>query len=83
MTIVTVLPGDGIGPDIVDATIRVLEELDCGLGLTPGPNIGDNRGIFEAVHGSALDIAGKYRQPHSTAAGFRDDAGVSGIQWCR
>ena len=56
MTIVTVLQGHGIGPDIVDATIRVLEELDCGLGLTPGANIGDNRGIFEAVHGSALDI---------------------------
>lgn len=31
MTIVTVLPGDGIGPDIVEATIRVLDELDCGL----------------------------------------------------
>ncbi len=31
MTIVTVLPGDGIGPDIVEATIRILEELDCGL----------------------------------------------------
>jgi isocitrate/isopropylmalate dehydrogenase len=56
MTIVTVLPGHGIGPDIVDAIIRVLEELDCGLGLRPGANIGDNRGIFEAVHGSALDI---------------------------
>ena len=31
MTTVTVLPGDGIGPDIVDATIRILKELDCGL----------------------------------------------------
>ncbi|MEX2326908.1 MAG: isocitrate/isopropylmalate family dehydrogenase, partial [Pseudomonadales bacterium] len=30
-----------------------------GLGLTPGANIGDERGIFEAVHGSAPDIAGK------------------------
>lgn len=30
-----------------------------GLGLAPGANIGDNRGIFEAVHGSAPDIAGK------------------------
>jgi isocitrate dehydrogenase (NAD+) len=30
-----------------------------GLGLTPGANIGDARGIFEAVHGSAPDIAGK------------------------
>jgi isocitrate dehydrogenase (NAD+) len=31
MTAVTVLPGDGIGPDIVQATVRVLEALDCGL----------------------------------------------------
>ncbi len=31
MTSVTVLPGDGIGPDIVAATTRVLDELDCGL----------------------------------------------------
>lgn len=31
MTKVTVLPGDGIGPDIVEATIRVLDELNCGL----------------------------------------------------
>lgn len=30
-----------------------------GLGLTPGANIGENMGIFEAVHGSAPDIAGK------------------------
>ena len=30
-----------------------------GLGLAPGANIGDERGIFEAVHGSAPDIAGQ------------------------
>ncbi len=30
-----------------------------GLGLAPGANIGDNVAIFEAVHGSAPDIAGK------------------------
>ena len=30
-----------------------------GLGLIPGANIGESRGIFEAVHGSAPDIAGK------------------------
>jgi isocitrate dehydrogenase (NAD+) len=29
-----------------------------GLGMAPGANIGDNAGIFEAVHGSAPDIAG-------------------------
>ena len=30
-----------------------------GLGLTPGANIGVNGAIFEAVHGTAPDIAGK------------------------
>lgn len=30
-----------------------------GLGLAPGANIGENAAIFEAVHGSAPDIAGQ------------------------
>ena len=30
-----------------------------GLGLAPGANIGDRAALFEAVHGSAPDIAGK------------------------
>jgi isocitrate dehydrogenase (NAD+) len=30
-----------------------------GLGLVPGANIGERCAIFEAVHGSAPDIAGK------------------------
>jgi isocitrate dehydrogenase (NAD+) len=30
-----------------------------GLGIVPGANIGDNHAIFEAVHGTAPDIAGK------------------------
>ena len=30
-----------------------------GLGVTPGSNIGDEQAVFEAVHGSAPDIAGK------------------------
>jgi isocitrate dehydrogenase (NAD+) len=30
-----------------------------GLGLAPGANIGEDAAIFEAVHGSAPDIAGK------------------------
>jgi isocitrate dehydrogenase (NAD+) len=30
-----------------------------GLGMAPGANIGDKAAIFEAVHGSAPDIAGK------------------------
>jgi isocitrate/isopropylmalate dehydrogenase len=30
-----------------------------GLGLAPGANIGEHGAVFEAVHGSAPDIAGK------------------------
>lgn len=30
-----------------------------GLGLTPSGNIGENGAIFESVHGTAPDIAGK------------------------
>ena len=30
-----------------------------GLGLVPGANIGTRHAVFEAVHGSAPDIAGK------------------------
>jgi isocitrate dehydrogenase (NAD+) len=30
-----------------------------GLGLVPGANIGDETAVFEAVHGTAPDIAGK------------------------
>ena len=32
-----------------------------GLGLAPGANIGEGGAVFEAVHGSAPDIAGKNR----------------------
>ncbi|MBU0762022.1 MAG: isocitrate/isopropylmalate dehydrogenase family protein [Candidatus Altiarchaeota archaeon] len=33
--------------------------LTGGLGIAPGANIGDEYAVFEAVHGSAPDIAGK------------------------
>jgi isocitrate dehydrogenase (NAD+) len=36
-----------------------LAGLVGGLGLAPGANIGEHAAIFEAVHGSAPDIAGK------------------------
>jgi isocitrate/isopropylmalate dehydrogenase len=34
-------------------------QLAGGLGLAPSANLGDRRGLFEPVHGSAPDIAGK------------------------
>jgi isocitrate dehydrogenase (NAD+) len=30
-----------------------------GLGIVPGANLGDECAVFEAVHGTAPDIAGK------------------------
>ena len=30
-----------------------------GLGIVPGANLGEANAVFEAVHGSAPDIAGK------------------------
>jgi isocitrate dehydrogenase (NAD+) len=30
-----------------------------GLGIVPGANLGDTHAVFEAVHGTAPDIAGK------------------------
>jgi isocitrate/isopropylmalate dehydrogenase len=30
-----------------------------GLGVVPGANLGERHAVFEAVHGSAPDIAGK------------------------
>lgn len=45
--------------------IHLLKSIDLcagligGLGLTPSGNIGASASIFEAVHGSAPDIAGQ------------------------
>ena len=49
-----------------------------GLGLAPGANIGADAAIFEAVHGSAPDIAGQgVANPAALILGWRDDAGSS------
>jgi isocitrate dehydrogenase (NAD+) len=42
-----------------DILSDLLAGLVGGLGLAPGANIGERAAIFEAVHGSAPDIAGK------------------------
>lgn len=42
-----------------DILSDLMAGLIGGLGLVPGANIGDDMAIFESVHGSALDIAGK------------------------
>jgi isocitrate dehydrogenase (NAD+) len=42
-----------------DVLSDLIAGLVGGLGLVPGANIGDDAAIFEAVHGTAPDIAGK------------------------
>ena len=42
-----------------DILSDLISGLVGGLGLAPGANIGANHAIFEAVHGTAPDIAGK------------------------
>src|SRR5580693_4031276 len=42
-----------------DVLSDLMAGLIGGLGLAPGANIGESAAIFEAVHGSAPDIAGK------------------------
>jgi isocitrate dehydrogenase (NAD+) len=42
-----------------DILSDLISGLIGGLGLAPGANIGTHAAIFEAVHGSAPDIAGK------------------------
>ena len=42
-----------------DILSDLISGLVGGLGLAPGANIGQGGAIFEAVHGTAPDIAGK------------------------
>lgn len=42
-----------------DIVSDLVAGLVGGLGLVPGANLGENCAVFEAVHGSAPDIAGK------------------------
>ncbi len=51
MLVTTNLFGDILSDEIAG--------LVGGLGMAPGANIGEDAAIFEAVHGSAPDIAGK------------------------
>ena len=50
---IAVLPGDGIGPEIVDQAVKVLKTLDCGFEL----EYADVGGIAYANHGHPLPEA--------------------------
>ena len=50
-----------------------------GLGMAPGANIGDNFALFEPIHGSAPNRAGKHTaNPISHDTFRKDDAGMAG-----
>jgi isocitrate dehydrogenase (NAD+) len=42
-----------------DIMSDLIAGLVGGLGVSPGANLGEKAAIFEAVHGSAPDIAGR------------------------
>jgi len=58
-----------IKPEVFDVVVTtnlfgdilsdLISGLVGGLGLAPGANLGEHAAIFEAVHGTAPDIAGK------------------------
>lgn len=51
--IIAVLPGDGIGPEIVEQAVKVLKTLDCGFEL----EYADVGGVAYANHGHPLPEA--------------------------
>ena len=57
-----------------------------GLGLAPGANIGEGAAVFEAVHGSAPDIAGTDQVDPAafllSAAMMLDHLGEAGAARC-
>jgi len=42
-----------------DILTDLAAQVAGGIGLAPSGNIGDNKAMFEPVHGAAFDIAGK------------------------
>lgn len=64
---VAVLPGDGIGPEIVAQAVRVLQALDLGLTLTEAP-----------VGGAAYELHGHPLPPATLALAQASDAVLFG-----
>jgi len=77
-TTIAILPGDGIGPEVVAVAARVIEALNAGTGLDAGIR-------YAPVGGSAYDETGE-PLPEQTFAACRDaDAillgAVGGEKW--
>ena len=59
---IAVIPGDGIGPEIMTATLRVLDALDCGLAYEPvdaGMVALERHG--ELLPAATLDVIARHR----------------------
>ena len=50
---VVLIPGDGIGPEVTEAVTRILAAAGADIDWV------HRQAVFEAVHGTAPDIAGK------------------------
>jgi isocitrate dehydrogenase (NAD+) len=77
-TKITVIPGDGIGPDIMTATLKVLDHLNCGLeyeyaraGLTALEKDGDllPQATLDSIARNKLALKGPLTTP--VGDGFR------------
>jgi isocitrate dehydrogenase (NAD+) len=75
---ISVISGDGIGPEITTATLRVLEALDCGLqfefvqaGLTALEKYGDllPAATLDSIRGNGVALKGPLTTP--VGKGFR------------
>lgn len=56
---IAVLKGDGIGPEIMEATLRVLSALDCGLRrliYPQGPQEGADNQSASTLKGAGRDF---------------------------
>lgn len=59
---VVVLRGDGIGPEITDATLKVLEALDCGLSwVEADAGLGALERTGQLLPAATLEAIGKHR----------------------
>ena len=64
--VVTLLPGDGIGPEVVGVAVRAIEALDLGITWERG-EIGEKA---IAAHGTSLpeDVLESVRASHQASA---------------
>ncbi|WP_165777489.1 isocitrate/isopropylmalate dehydrogenase family protein [Amycolatopsis antarctica] len=82
MTTITVIPGDGIGPEVTDQALRTLDALDLGLDIDMLDHV--NAGTYLET-GEALTDADfeRVRTSDSTLLGAVGDPRVAGTDYAR